>query len=224
MADAEKELASISEFLSKLDLQASSKVLSDERAKDLYRKFHALLCWQKVFDEVKELKASGAFDEFLSDAAAAYFLHLTSAYKPSVSMLRSSVENVIRTLLIVEGINTKEIEAVWELFAVARAHFLKRGMDVIVLRIDALHGRYGEMCKTVHSAAPEYMSLRVPFERIFEAEHEKFVITQKLLTDVFRISAEALYLSRGGNLGTLHHRLADEIRDGLSPSTKALIN
>lgn len=109
-------------------------------------------------------------------------------------MLRSGVENVVRALLILEGHKANEIEAVWELFAVARSTFLSAGKDVMVLRVDALHTRYGEMCKTVHSAAPEYMSLRVPFERIFEIDDEKFRITQRLLVDVFRIAAEAFYL------------------------------
>src|SRR5690606_461496 len=118
---------------------------------------------------------------------------LTSAYKPSISMLRSSVENLIRSILLLRGVQVNTIDAVWELFAVARSNFLKEGEDWVVIRIDALHVRYSEMCKTVHSAAPEYMSLRVPFERIFEFSEEVFVVTRHLVKDVFRLALEALY-------------------------------
>ena len=224
MVDVETELSRISDFIGALDLAKSARVDIDDVAKDVYRKFHALLAWQVVLSKDSELKKNGAFDEFLSDSASSYFLHLTSSYKPCISMLRSGVENLVRTLLLIEGASVDNIDAVWELFAVARSHFLAKSADWNVIRIDALHARYGEMCKTVHSASPEYMSLRVPFERIFEFDQKIFASTQTLIRDVFRLSLESIFLIAHEKLSFAHHRIADEIRDAISPSTKALIS
>lgn len=223
MPNVDRELARIAEFLTRLDLSSVAQVDASDQAKDLYRKFHALLCWQTVLKSDPDFTENERFEECLSDFSAGYLFLITSAYKPSIASVRSGIENLVRSLLLLKGVSVDSIDAVWELFSVARAHFVALGQDPIVQRIDALHSKYGELCKTVHSADVEYMSLRVPFERVFEFDEISFGEARQLISDTFRIAIELIFLVAHEKLVLVHHRIADEIRDALSPSTKALV-
>ena len=212
----------IKSFVKDLSLPCHGIDPLDQASISLYRRFHALLVWQLVFDNKDDVKSSGHFDEFLSDISSSYFLYITCAYKASQVLLRSSLENFIRAILIARGVKTTEIESVWELFEVAKAHFKQREIDAVVHRIGATHSKYGELCKIVHSVAYEYMSLRVPFSTIFEFSPEVSVKCETNMSNLFKIMLEILYLCHNTELDKLHYKSADIIKDAVSSSIKAI--
>lgn len=223
MVKVSKELKTFEEFLTGLKLSAEAKVEKTPEAKDIYRKFHALLCWQVVLSDDPSQIAKIRLEECLSDFSAAYLLFLASAYKPAIASLRGGIENFIRAILHFEGVDSEGVGMVWELFVAAKDHF-KRVDGNVEARIISLHSAYGELCKFVHTSSVEYMSLRVPFQCIFKYSQKEYVITRGFLADTFRLSHEALFLVAHTRIAAVHHRIGDEIRDALSPQTKALAN
>lgn len=215
-------LTEISAFIANFRLGDEAKVNLDNKSKSVYRLFQSLLLWQLAFDKEEKLKEQGYFDEFLSDAASSYFLALTSAYKPSAVLLRSAIENLVRSLLAFEGVDVSKIGTVWELFSKAKESF-KASKDT-VRRIASLHAKYGELCKTTHSVSYDYMSLRIPFDKIFQHDTKKLAEASRGLKEVFNLANEVLYLVNAGALNAIHHRASDAIRDVISPTLKAKVS
>ena len=221
MKTAAIALAEIVDYLEKLDANRAARVELDDKSKNLYLKFQALLLFQIMKDKDKALKDLGFFDEFLSDSSAAYFFLLTSAYKPSIAMLRSSIENLLRSTLISQGVDISEIESVRELFECSKSHFKSVGNTEARKRVSNLHGLYGDLCKTVHSVSFEFMSLRVPFSRIFEFDELLYGRGKAHLISAFQNSLELLYIVSQTDIQAAHFKVQDAIRDAVPPRLKA---
>lgn len=221
MKRASEALAEISDFLEKFDAASNSKVETNDKSKNLYLKFQALLLFQIIKDKDEKLKKSGFFDEFLSDSSSAYLFLLMSAYKSSITMLRSSIENLLRSILVGRSVDVTKIDAVWELFEVTKDHFRSSGETDAKDRVSALHGLYGDLCKTVHSVSYEFMSLRVPFARVFEFDEQLYLRGRRNLMVAFQNGLELLYLTSEAEIGGEHFKVQDAIRDAIPAKLKA---
>jgi hypothetical protein len=168
MKKLDQDIAEIVAFVRKLRFssQISHSDQTKTQFKNAYKYFHAMLVWGLVAEALPSDRGStkNYFREVQSDLAYALLLTLMQYYKPARSSLRSGIENFIRVLLLDRGVDVSKILTVYTLFIEAKKIFSSN--QSVKKNIEQLQSLYGDLCKTVHSVKPDYMSLEVPFEKL----------------------------------------------------------
>ena len=163
MTLAAAELAKIAAFIDGLRFSAPDILGKKEASARAYRRFHGLLLWGLLIE-----KTTASHKEFarecLADASSSFFLTLISFYKPSLLCLRSAIENFLRFMVSLDGIDPGLIGTVHQLFAESKK---KHAMGTIERPfLDKLHAQYALLCRTSHTTKVDYMSMEVPFSRL----------------------------------------------------------
>lgn len=219
MSSPSTALAEIKSFISSLRLDPSGVDFSSDVARRVYRRFHALLLWELVIDQDSQDPTVRLYcREMLSDLATSYFLNFIGAYKASRLTARGGIENTLRVLTAVRGVNILELNSVPALVSGCKDAWASNVLKVQL--IGSMYSLYGELCNTVHSSAIDYMSLRVPFERIVEQDTAQYDDNARLLDSLFHLVGEALFLTFHDLLNLMEFKNADYIRDSVSAEIK----
>ena len=222
MRKIKTDLAEIEGFLK--DFKPSTPNFGEKsslaKIKLSYKQFHALLVWGLV-SERKSLNNTAEplyFKECLSDISHAYFLNLSSLYKSSRSSLRSGIENAIRVALIEKGIDVKNIVSVSDLFSEVKSSYKD---DVfayeLIIKLTVI---YSDLCKSVHSADVNYLSLSVPFQRLSEFDETQFLAENDRLREVCSIINQCAFWLWSDKLSLAGHSNEDMVRDAIPRAVK----
>ena len=212
-------LFAIKAFVSALRISTNGINEGSDKHRETYRLFHAILIWDIILERPKHGKILNLYQkETLADLSTAYFLTLICVYKPARLSLRSAIENCVRVLLLHEGVDIEPIKSVHGLFDLANASASMSATQKF--RISTLHGIYGELCKTVHSVAINYMSLEIPFQSISKYDTQRSNSNLKNLRDTLRLINSCFYRSFYREIDTLSPRNQDAVLDALPRAIK----
>lgn len=211
-------LTGIRAFVERLQLDGASIDPASKTARTLYRRFHGLLIWHHVgsreeFDEQTRIY----LQECVADASAAYFLTIIGLYKAARSSLRSSIENSYRVVVCEAGENLSDLDSIPSLLEKAKAVSKTSNQNV---RIGHLYGIYGELCLTVHSVSPKYMSLKVPFESLVERSQSDADGNFAILDSVFKLINDLFFIELAHYLKLIDYKNADLLRDVIEAVVK----
>lgn len=211
-------LTDIRAFVEKLQLDGASIDPSSKAARTLYRRFHGLLIWHHLGsrDEIDE-QTRTYLQECVADASAAYFLTVIGLYKAGRASLRSSIENVYRVVVAESGEDLASLDSVPALLD--RSKIVSKTSNQNA-RIGNLYTIYGELCLTVHSASPEYMSLKVPFEALVKRSQADADGNFAILESTFKLMNDLLYIELAHHLHLIDYRNADRLRDAIEAVVK----
>ncbi|WP_162559750.1 hypothetical protein [Methylobacterium radiodurans] len=206
-------------------------VLDDAGRKQLfsqaYKYIHALLIWNEAISRPRkpaiDAQAALQFRELLSDLAACQVLLLLGMYKPSRMMLRSAIENMLRTVAHEQGFLASGTKFTYELITLVRSS--KLGAEGAPAKADLNHliQAYSHLCSYAHAAEEGKLALRVPLEsvsRFEEAEHESLSAEIKAVAQRMNRIMFVMYAEK---LRPLHHSHKDFVLDSLPKSLKAAI-
>lgn len=222
MRKLDSDIVEMDEFISTWKINNPINIDGELTAKlkSSYKQFHSLLVWglvsEKIFLEDDHIKLY--FTELLSDLSHSLLLTLAGFYKPARSSLRSAIENSIRVFLISKKIDVSDILSVHELFGIAKKEFSD---DRIVLRLlNDLHNEYGELCKSVHSAKIDYLSLTIPFEKLSIFQRTPYLSNVDKLRCVSSLLNQGVFWLWGQHLAIAGHGNEDIVRDSLPRGIK----
>lgn len=216
------DLKEIEKFLSEISFSAHG--LASEAGlpvfKASYKQFHALLVWGLIAEAqpASSRLFKTYFREALSDISHAYALTLFNLYKPARMSLRSGIENVVRSILLLQGVKADEIATVYGLFDRIKLYF--SGDATISARIHKLAASYADLCKTAHSAKTDYMSLTVPFNNIIKFQNAKFNSNLGQIRDVSATVNQNLFWIWHLELRLVGHTNSDLVRDAVPRTLK----
>lgn len=211
-------ISDIKSFIEGLQLQSDGIVSSNKDARTLYRRFHALLIWHHLSDRDEFSDQTRMYaHECVSDASAAYFLTSIGIYKAARISLRSSIENIYRVVISEAGDVVTDYDTVPAL--------LKRAKEVGRTanqknRLDRLYASYGNLCLTVHSVGQEFMSLRVPFERMMDYDPGAASGNFNTMSEVFREMNDVMFIEMAHHLKLIDFKNADLLRDAVAAAIK----
>jgi hypothetical protein len=83
---------------------------------------------------------------------------------------------------------------------------------------------YDDLCKYVHSSTPMHLDMRIPFATITAQKADEIV---ECMTAIGKCSSAfnmLVYSIQHKDLGDMHHRNADWLRDRLPPKFKRLVS
>lgn len=216
--------ADISDLVDFIDkYQPGASLESEDRRsifKRPYRQYNALLVWGLLANE-ELLEGSDAeiyFREFVSECAHALLLTLFNFYKPARMALRSSAENFARFLTISENSLVQNDKSTYELLDAARLASDKYpGMRAEMEKVCSI---YSELCLTVHSAKPDYMALKIPFNELTIFDPALFGSNLHIFLRLVSALNKSMFFYWGSKLSVLSHVNADIVRDALPASIK----
>lgn len=222
---ARTSLQTLQSYLEEYELSEIAKAtVHKQRLKTVYKYYHALLTWHAYFHDTKPggFKSEKDFQIFLlyfsecvSDACQAIFLWSHGLYKPCNLILRSSIENFFRATGLHEGQAILEIESTFELARVIRATVIVQGSPEARNQFDRLWSAYRELCKYVHTADENHMSLTTAvgvFPRFEKKEAEK---TAAMMKNCMQASYGLLCLMFPKYYRKFHHQDYDAVSDVL---------
>lgn len=219
------EIAEIEDFIDNLRFSSIMGSTDQHRRqfKLAYKQFHALLVWGIVMDTLVDDSSGSStyFRETLSDMSHSFLLTLMHVYKPARMSLRSGIENFVRSLLLIRGVDPTQISSVFELFAEAKLQY--KDEDVVLSNVNELHRNYVELCKTVHSTKIDYMSLSVPFEHICVFQNGRYTATVRCICSVSSAANQAMFFLWHSHLGRIGHRNEDLVRDAIPRALKRVV-
>lgn len=217
-----KALLEIKEFLAGFTIDVNSPDFSSQNARQLYRRFHAVLLWEIPVDH-DEIDATIRLysRECLADLASSYMLTLMGGYKAARLGLRGAIENAIRVFTAASGQDVLVINSVYDLVESCKSHWATTPLKVQTLT--NLYSLYGDLCKTVHSSSVDYMSLRVPFETIMQFDKNEFARNASLIDSTLKSIGEGYFIQFHQLLHKIDFKNADYIRDSIEADIKSQV-
>jgi hypothetical protein len=185
-----------------------------------YKQFHAVLIWNLAAEktEGKGSQTKLYYSEGVSDLSHCFLLSLMHLYKLARMALRSSIENLLRTLLFIRGVDGAKFNVVYELFTAAKTEFSGEPAGTLILQ--KLEMLYADLCKTVHSAKIDYMSLAVPFEQLVSFSASRYRANLNSINSVATAANRIMFLVWHTRLKATGHLNEDFVRDATPRSLK----
>ncbi|MEH6740922.1 MAG: hypothetical protein V7695_20605 [Sulfitobacter sp.] len=215
----EAGLSELKGFIETAQLDASALSNIDSATRAMYRKFYALL----VFDDLLQEKLTDEDQrtygkEAISDMSHGFFLTCIGLYKPARTSLRSSLENLVRFLLLHKGIDALSITSVYTLFDEAKLTFAGNASQK--RRLGLLYSHYKELCKAVHSSSKDHMNLEVPFNTMLQFDAGKFAANRNMVKDCCTIAGEMLFIEFNEHVQSGHHSQRDVLSDSVARAVR----
>src|SRR5437868_10938051 len=124
MRDREREFIELTQFFCNFAMTRLNEESDLHRSvKRIYKRHITLLIWKADLDQgslwrsapEKETLFRMYFSEAISDISQCFLLYYQGLYKPSRLLLRSAIENFIRCIGIIEGLEISEITNTYDL-------------------------------------------------------------------------------------------------------------
>lgn len=170
------KIAEINTFIA--DYRAS-KVLdpdADEALNFCYKHYHAILIWQNSIDndvsEANEIKLY--LNEATADLSSAVLCSLLHLYKPSRMTLRSSIENLMRVVVLLDKRAALSAKSTYELSVLFNSGNLLTN-KIISNSVQSCLRKYDKLCKYVHTSTPMHMDHRIPFAELTKPIKKEFI-------------------------------------------------
>lgn len=214
------------EFLSAYRLDESVEDQSFKAAlKRCHKATFPLLVWRAT---IKDKPASGYFDEdfkryfneTVSDASTSLFLFCNGLYKAAHLSLRAGLENAFRAFGLVSGQKVLSLTSVYELIELVGECDVVQKHKVSTSEYSKLRSQYSNLCKYVHTASDEHMSLLGALNELPNHSTEKIInYTSAITTSCASINTiiTAFLIS---DFRKMHHQHRDAVLAGISPSMR----
>jgi hypothetical protein len=216
-------------YLNSIQFQA---LTSDEAYKAASKKLHKrllglLILEHQVAADLSTLTAGTLgretepfLSEFRSDLLSAMLIFQFGLYKAANMSARSAVENCFRVITGLQGLDFRTQNSVFDLIALAKQSPARGQFAEFDLQLGIMVGKYGDLCKYVHSAGEEFLSLErklgeVP--RWNKVAGDSFV---ESLVQLIQSSASLLIYLRPQALRALRHDQRDVVLDSLPMRAK----
>lgn len=161
-----EDLDVLLKFLSVYSLDG---ILRDEQLKSIIKSFHKyhlsyltlLVCMEQKTTFSDPMK--DRLFESASDIGYAFFLLCNGCYKPANLILRSSLENFVKALVVNNNPNILQEKFIHKIFSeactVQQCTYLTEHQS-----IKSLYGYYKELCKYTHTSSEQEMSQMIAFK------------------------------------------------------------
>ncbi|GJE27231.1 hypothetical protein [Methylobacterium organophilum] len=192
-----------------------------------YKYVHALLIWHEAVANPKKPVADAQavlqFRELLSDLAACQVLLLLGMYKPARMMLRSSIENILRTVAHEQGFLTSGAKFTYELITLVRSSKIGADGSPVKNDLNQLIQMYSDLCSYAHAADEAKLALRVPLESVSRFDKSQYESLVDGLKYVSQRTNKIMFVMYASKLRLVHHSQRDYILDALPKALKAAI-
>jgi hypothetical protein len=161
--------------------------------------------------------------EFASDLGSALFAWLNGMYKAARLLLRSAIENFIKTIGLLDCDHILTLRNTYEVFDLAETGSFF-SISANIPRFRCLRDAYSTLSRDVHtatSAEMQHVAALNFFPRFGEAEAHRFA---NLFTRVASVCLEALVLLCENVYRAMHHRNRDVVNGVLSHAVRATLN
>lgn len=229
-ADFKKLEDYISNYSISENLDKESYVMS---ARKMHKIYFSLMNWHAEYKEQKDFFSSEYSDnpeiilrlsESVSDIGSSQFNWLNGSYKTSRVMLRSAIENFIRSVSAIEDNSQLTEKSVYKVFDKANNITIFKSSDTINKAYQNLHSKYIELCKDTHTASLSNMEQITSLADYPKYMEEKSNLTREIFIVVVKDMLIILCLCFNGLYHKIHHRNKDNILNSLPKSCKSLIN
>ncbi len=170
-------------------------------------------------DDPSKLKLMNYTKEAISDLGNALFNWIHGAYKGSRLLIRSSIENIIRGLSILENFSVSEITVTRELFeAASQLSIFTTGSARGT--VQDIKGNYTVLCKDVHTDDVINMAHLTALDYFPAFDDEKATKTSKIYANVAQQYLILLSLCFREFIFSMHHNNSDTILLNLPKAIK----
>ena len=146
-----EDFNAFAEFLSEYNLTSYTSVPQQvEACKGMHKKLFGLLVFNAEFKVQGNHPDSVVFlEEMASDLLLSLFCVVQGLYKPAKLQLRCSMENFLKSLIMIDTPAIIQEKSVYAIFDAAKddSHF---GTLIGQTCVDSLHNDYATLCRTVH--------------------------------------------------------------------------
>ena len=150
------DFSAFTQFLSGYNLTSYTSIPKQvDTCKGMHKKLFGLLIFNAEFKTQGEHPDSVVFlEEMASDLLLSLFCVVQGMYKPAKLQLRCSIENYLKSLIMIDTPAIIEEKSVFAIFDTAKAdcHFSTPMGQTCV---DSLHNDYATLCRTVHGDPQE---------------------------------------------------------------------
>lgn len=192
------------------------------------KRFAALLVWQDHLaggvlwrKRRRTVNFRSHVLECCSDITQATLLSCQGLYKPANLILRSAIENAIKAIGVAHGQNVLSITSTYDLIRSVRKIRLIEDSRAASKCYSNLIGKYDELCKFVHTADEQHMSLTAFLHDYPEYDAKRAAYFEATVKTTVVAICGLLALTFPKKLRSMHHRHADLIYDMLPAGLKS---
>ena len=161
--------------------------------------------------------------ECFSELGSSFFLVINGCYKASGQVLRSSIENFVKSIGGLDNIGINKIKNVYEVFERSSA----AGFFSLEYGKEAFGGAtklYSELCSTVHTGTPKDMQKISALGDFPVVDLDKAVYVKNIYTNIVTIYVSTLSVMFAEAFHKTHHTNRDIVQESLSPKALKLLH
>ncbi|MDP3821705.1 MAG: hypothetical protein Q8R33_09530 [Burkholderiales bacterium] len=223
------------EYLKYLDGIAFDKLLQDAdyraASKMVHKRVLALLVLEFQIDvsirqgQVGNLERDSApfLSEFRSDLLSTMLIFQIGLYKAASMSARSALENLFRVIAGLQGLDFRPLDSVFELVELVKQSPARTTYSQFDQELGVLIDKYGALCKYVHSAGEEFMSLDRKLGEIPRWTKDDGEALAANFVRMVQSAMSLLIYLRVSALRELRHDQRDIVLDALSNTTKGVL-
>lgn len=215
-----EDFNAFAEFLSGYNLTSYTSVPQQvEACKGMHKKLFGLLVFNAEFKVQGSHPDSVVFlEEMASDLLLSLFCVVQGLYKPAKLQLRCSMENFLKSLIMINTPAIIQEKSVYAIFDAAKddSHF---GTLIGQTCVDSLHNDYATLCRTVHGD-PKVMKPTSALSML--PQYDK--VSQQEVSSIYVRTIESclgvLYLNFPAVVDQMHPDNKKDFLDCLAKTTK----
>lgn len=218
-----EDFDAFSNFLTRYNLTSYTSVPQQtEFCKVMHKKLFGLLVFNAEFKVQGKHSASVTFlEETASDLLLSLFCVVQGLYKPAKLQLRCSIENFLKSLIMIDTPGIIQEKSVYAIFDAAKddVHF---GTPVGHACVDSLHNDYAELCRTVHGD-PKVMRPTSALSMLPQYDRTLLLEISSIYVRTIENYLGALYLNFPDVVDRMHPDNKKDFLDSLTKTTKGSI-
>ncbi len=197
------------------------------KQKTVLRKHQALLYWnnhlqnQKLWSDQNKANLYKLYcSETVSDVAQTFILSTQGLYKPALLLLRSSIENHIKSIGIHQDQKILSLKSTFEIFNVVKGTPVVNLAEPMKTTFGKLRSEYTNLCEHVHSADIKHMSLTKFLGEYPRYEDPRLTEVNSVALKVLSAFLTTLPHLHSKELKKIHYLQRDFILDNLTKPLK----
>lgn len=156
----QEDFSKVFEFLETYKIRQNVLNASVDNMKEMHKKMYALLVFDAEICNKSSLYQSekNYLKETLSDIVTSFFSWSNGLYKPAAMSLRSSIENILKSLIYRTNNNIINEKSVYKIFEEARDSSSFQS-PIQQTHVSILSDSYSKLCEVVHSGETKLISV-----------------------------------------------------------------
>ena len=215
-----EDFDAFSNFLTRYNLTSYTSVPQQtESCKGMHKKLFGLLVFNAEFKLQGKHPASVAFlEETASDLLLSLFCVVQGLYKPAKLQLRCSIENFLKSLIMIDKPGIIQEKSVYAIFDAAKDDGCF-GTPVGQACVDSLHNDYAVLCHTAHGD-PQVMKPTSALSMLPQYDRTLLQEISSIYVRTIESYLGILYLNFPAIVDQMHPDNKKDFLDCLAKSTK----